>query len=115
LLPFHNKRAGLLTPEEPATSSSIAPSAKISPLLVMQRFVAFEPFFALGFVLVLKSNPLLCAAAPRNVAVCRRTNHGIFPEWKRKSVSHDSCFHAPLRSFSRFPHKWQRPDRFGRA
>ena len=34
----------------------MAPSAKVSPALVMERFVAFSPFFELGFVFLLKSN-----------------------------------------------------------
>jgi hypothetical protein len=65
--PFHSKRLGLLDPEEPETSSMIAPSSKISPGLMMQFFVAFDPLFALGFVLVFKTISSLRSGCARKV------------------------------------------------
>jgi hypothetical protein len=52
--PFHRKKSGLSSPEEPETNSIIVPSAKISPA-VMMRFVAFDPPFTLGYALVFKA------------------------------------------------------------
>src|ERR1035438_2650048 len=43
-LPFHSRTSGLFGTEEPAISSIIAPSAKISPALIMHLSVAFLPF-----------------------------------------------------------------------
>src|ERR1022692_223351 len=56
--PFHSKKSGLSSPEEPETNSIIVPSAKISPALIM-RFVAFDPLFTSGFALVFKATSSL--------------------------------------------------------
>ena len=114
LLPFHSKRSGLSGSEEPETSSIIAPSAKISPALMTQRFVAFDSLFALGFALVFKAISSLRTGCARKVYPSGDRANQVFPRnQKRKSAFHAGCsFHAPLQSFSKFPRKWQRPDQF---
>src|ERR1019366_4593970 len=50
LRPFHSRRSGLSNPEELATSSIIAPSRKISPVLMMQLSIAFDNLFAFRMI-----------------------------------------------------------------
>jgi hypothetical protein len=101
-LPFHSKRSGLLGSEEPETSSIIAPSPKISPALMMQHFVAFDPLFALGIALVFKA---VSSCAP---AVHERHNRlataqvRYFPETKNANL-HFTRAAVFMRHRNRFP------------
>src|SRR5712692_7021652 len=112
LVPLHSKRSRLLSTEEPETSSIIAPSAKISPAVMRQRFVAFDPLFALGFALVFKAISSLRSGCAKRTTVWRPRKIRYFPEPETQSPFHtDPAFKRPLQSVCRFPNKWQRPDR----
>jgi hypothetical protein len=65
--PFHSKQLGLLSPEEPETSSIIAPSAKISAVLMMHLLVAFDTLFGLVFTLAFKDKFPRCNAAVHEI------------------------------------------------
>jgi hypothetical protein len=60
----------------------MAPPAKISPVLMMQRFVAFDPLFALGLALVFKAISSLRPGRAREVLPSGAGANQCFPETK---------------------------------
>src|ERR1019366_2277445 len=77
LRPFHSRTSGLFSAEEPAISSIIAPSAKISPALMMHLSVAFDSLLALGLALVLKAICSLRGGSARKVHPINQLSHKL--------------------------------------
>src|SRR5260370_42688451 len=77
-----------------------------------QRFVALEPFFALGFALVFKAISSLRSGCAKRTTVWRpRKIRYLLEQETQSPFRTDPAFKRLLQSFCRFPNTWQRPDR----
>src|ERR1700690_1105481 len=113
--PFHSKRSGLSSPEEPETNSIIVPSGKISPALIM-RFGAFDPSFTLGYAFVSKATSSLAQR------LCTKTHARLATAKMHVSQKQEGNICIPVRSpaFMRTRStdlrvKWQRVRPFRRT
>lgn len=104
------RESGLLSPEELETSSIIAPSPKIS-LAVVMLCVAFDPLFALAFVLVFKATSLCTAAVHDTHSPATVPKLGVLSNQKRNLDSTP----VPAHRGAHLAINGKRPDRFGRA